>query len=111
MNILGERLKLAREKKELTQIDVRKITGINNKTLSGYENGVSEPDFETAKILADLYEVSFDYLVGRTDNPRGYSLQTDTTTNDQSKKLPEDAQKSIEDFKRYIYEKHGIKPE
>lgn len=63
------RLKEARTKKKLTQIDVMKFTGINNKTLSGYEHGVSEPDFDTLKSLSDLYGVSTDWLLGKTNNP------------------------------------------
>ncbi|TPG86958.1 XRE family transcriptional regulator [Brevibacillus laterosporus] len=49
------------------QTQVKSYTGINNKTLSGYENGVSEPDIETLKTLANLYEVSVDWIVGNTD--------------------------------------------
>ena len=62
--IIAKRLKRSREKKKFTQIDVYSKTGINNKTLSGYENNVSSPDLETLKILADLYEVTADYLLG-----------------------------------------------
>lgn len=64
MSSLGERLREAREKKNLKQIQVMRHTGINNKTLSGYENNVSEPDMETLQILADLYEVKIDYFYG-----------------------------------------------
>lgn len=64
---LRDRLRSARLNKNLLQTQVAKKTGINNKTLSGYERGVSEPDFETLKILADLYEVTTDYLIGKDD--------------------------------------------
>ena len=67
--ILGQRLKDARTRKNLTQIEVKKLTNINNKTLSGYENDVSEPDLETLKILADIYDISIDWLAGMTDDP------------------------------------------
>jgi len=70
MSILGERLKRARERKGLSQIDVFKKININNKTLSRYEAGGSEPDVDNLVKLANLYEVSIDYLVGRTDNPK-----------------------------------------
>lgn len=62
---LGERLRSARENKGFTQVYVKNRTGINNKTISGYENGVSEPDMQTLLILADLYEVTVDWLYGR----------------------------------------------
>lgn len=64
---LGERLRLAREKKELTQVAVFKKIGIHNKTLSGYENNVASPDPESLKDLALLYDVSSDYLLGITN--------------------------------------------
>ena len=68
-NLLGIRLKMAREAKNLTQVQVKSLTNIHNKTLSGYEQGVSEPDIDTLKTLANLYETSIDYLVGNTDEP------------------------------------------
>ncbi|WP_051291306.1 transcriptional repressor LexA [Fictibacillus gelatini] len=69
MSLLGERLKKARENKKLSQMDVSNITNINNKTLSRYEKGGTEPDIKTLKILADLYNVTTDYLTGRIDDP------------------------------------------
>ncbi len=66
---IGIRLRLAREAKRLTQVQVKMLTNIHNKTLSGYEKEVSEPDIRTLRILANLYETSIDYLVGNTDDP------------------------------------------
>lgn len=63
MTTLGERLRLARDKSGLKQTQVKDRTNINNKTLSGYENNVSEPDTATLTTLAELYEVSFRWLL------------------------------------------------
>lgn len=63
MRELGPALRQARERRELTQTQVMAMTGINNKTLSGYENGVSEPDLQTLTILLRLYQVSADQLL------------------------------------------------
>ncbi|AEH47105.1 helix-turn-helix domain-containing protein [Parageobacillus thermoglucosidasius] len=60
---LGERLKLCREKKGLSQKEVAEKIGIKNNTLSNYESGERRPDYETLCKLADLYEVSLDYLI------------------------------------------------
>ena len=65
MKTLGERLRRARDRKGYTQVYVKSKTGINNKTLSGYENNVSEPDLQSIKLLADIYEVTIDWLYGR----------------------------------------------
>ena len=63
MRELGPALRQARERRELTQTQVMAMTGINNKTLSGYENGVSEPDLQTLTTLLRLYQVSADQLL------------------------------------------------
>ncbi len=69
MKGLGFRLKKAREQKNLNQIEVAKKLGISNGTLSGYERDYRDPDTETLFKLADIYDVSVDYLLGRTNNP------------------------------------------
>lgn len=65
MSTLADRLRAARERTGLSQVQVKHRTGINNKTLSGYENGVSEPDSENLSKLADTYGVTVDSLLGR----------------------------------------------
>ncbi len=49
------------------------LTGINNKTLSGYENNVSEPDFNTLVTLFRLYDISFDELMQIRESESKYS--------------------------------------
>lgn len=66
---LGARLKKEREKRNWSQIYVSKKIGITNAVLSNYERGQRDPDTETLAKLAKLYEVSTDYLLGRTDIP------------------------------------------
>lgn len=67
---IGEILKNAREDKGLTQAEVMRITGINRKSLSGYENNVAEPDLHTFAELAKLYSLSADHILGiRSDSP------------------------------------------
>ena len=51
MEELGYALRLARERRGLTQTQVMNLTGINNKTLSGYENNIAEPDLQTLTTL------------------------------------------------------------
>ena len=64
------RLKELRFYKEKTQLQVQMETGIEQALLSKYENGVRVPPTETLIILADYYDVSMDYIMGRTDNPK-----------------------------------------
>ncbi len=58
MKDIGRILKNARENKDYTQKRVMELTGINRKSLSGYENNVAEPDLNTFAILANLYNLS-----------------------------------------------------
>lgn len=81
MSTIGDRLKNARENKMLSQIQVYKDTGIHNKTLSGYERGVSQPDLETIALLANYYDVSIDYLIlengkNKLKNTNYYKIQS-----------------------------------
>ncbi|KAA6475122.1 helix-turn-helix domain-containing protein [Bacillus swezeyi] len=64
MKKLGIRLKEAREKKGLKQIEAAKKLGISNGTLSGYERDYRDPDTETLKKMAKLYDISIDELLG-----------------------------------------------
>lgn len=51
---------------DLRQIDVAKATGIDQKTLSNYETGKTNPDSFAIIKLADFFDVSADYLIGRS---------------------------------------------
>jgi transcriptional regulator with XRE-family HTH domain len=75
VNTLGSRLRKARERKRISQTRVFELIGINNKTLSRYENDGTEPDAKTLKALADLYHVSLDWIYGRNEKERAeYTL-------------------------------------
>lgn len=66
---MHNRLKQLRKAKGYTQIRVQMETGIEQALLSKYENGERIPPTETLLKLADFYNVSTDYLLGRTDKP------------------------------------------
>lgn len=66
----GERIRLLRDKKGYTQKYIASKIGVKNNTLHGYENGLREPPFEILVQLAEIYEVTVDYLLGRSSDPR-----------------------------------------
>lgn len=72
MDNIGALLRKAREKKHITQIEAAKQIGISNGTLSGYERNYRDPDTATLCKLANLYEVSVDYLVTGRDPRKSY---------------------------------------
>jgi transcriptional regulator with XRE-family HTH domain len=61
----GERLADLRGRRSLTQSEVAKLTNISRSRLSLYEINQREPDLATTKQLADFFNVTIDYLVGR----------------------------------------------
>lgn len=67
--ILAKRLKSLRENNGYLQKYVADKIGVRSNTLSGYENGTRSPDPEMIKRLSELYGVTTDFLLGRTDNP------------------------------------------
>lgn len=64
-----ERLKELRKKANLTQKAMGEILGVNQRTYSNYELGDRDMSPETLIKLADFYNVTIDYLLGRTDEP------------------------------------------
>ncbi|MCX7773055.1 MAG: helix-turn-helix domain-containing protein [Clostridia bacterium] len=67
MLTFGERLRMARERAGLTQLDVYKAINLSNKSLSRYENNATTPDPETVRALIELYDVSADFILGLSD--------------------------------------------
>ena len=61
------RIKDLREDRDLRQSDVAKATAIDQRTLSNYETGKTNPDSCALIKLADFFDVSIDYLAGRTN--------------------------------------------
>lgn len=63
------RLKELRLRDKKTQKELAVLLGIDRTTYTKYETEASEPNLETLIALADYFDVSLDYLVGRSDNP------------------------------------------
>ena len=63
-------LKKLRKDKGLTQIALQMATGIEQALLSKFENGERVPPTETLMHLADFYNVSMEYIMCRTENPK-----------------------------------------
>ena len=66
---LADKLKLLRTQRKLTQSHVAKCIKVTPSVISAYENGERTPSVEKLIMLANLYSVSVDYLLG-TNYPR-----------------------------------------
>ena len=78
----GERIKYLREKNGLTQKDIATKLGVEPAAISKYELDMREPNIEAIKKLAILFNVSIDYLLGRT--PDVFVSESDKETLDMS---------------------------
>jgi transcriptional regulator with XRE-family HTH domain len=67
-----ERLKSLRKTKNITQDDLAKILNYGRTAIAGYEGGRNEPAYEVLEKLSKYFDVSIDYLLGKTDNPNTY---------------------------------------
>ena len=61
--MFGEKIKLYRENRKMTQNEVADILGVSSATISKYESGALEPNIESLKRLAELFEISIDELL------------------------------------------------
>ena len=77
MQLLAKRLKELREGRRIYQRELAEILGMSFRGYQNYETGQSEPKLATLIVLADYYQVSIDYLVGRTDAPDFQPVKTE----------------------------------
>lgn len=76
--MFGLRLKELREKGGFTsQNAFAKTFGVAQSTVGNWEAGTREPNLGTLIKIADFFNVTTDYLLGRTDIPTGYVLQNE----------------------------------
>lgn len=65
--LFGERLTQIRKKKKLSQAEVGKLLEIDGDAYGRYERNEVKPSIEMAARIADVFNVSLDYLIGKTD--------------------------------------------
>ncbi len=68
MNKLSTRLKELRTEKNFTLKQIAEILAIPLQTYAGYEHGTREPPIDLLISVCDFYEITADYLIGRTDD-------------------------------------------
>lgn len=106
----AQRLKREREALGWTQQYMAGLLGITNGTISGYERNYREPDIDTLVRIAVLLGTSVDYLVGKSDRKNDGSLASSCLHDSHcpyhvAETLPEEAQRTIEEFIGFIINK------
>ena len=103
----GHILRELREEKDILQVELAKKLNITSQSLSQYELGKRMPDIEMIDRLANFFNVSVDYLLGRTDIKEPIKnivseKQQDYSSNTESINTQDLSPESQEDLKKYI---------
>ncbi|MGN1104355.1 MAG: helix-turn-helix transcriptional regulator [Candidatus Coproplasma sp.] len=67
MILFKERLKELRVERKLSQADLAKELNVSQRSISSWETGFRQPDFETLERIAKFFDVTTDYLLGLGD--------------------------------------------
>ncbi|WP_025727752.1 helix-turn-helix domain-containing protein [Heyndrickxia ginsengihumi] len=100
----GDRLKRLRINKKLTQEELGKIVNVTKVSISGYEKGKRSPDTETLNMLADYFNVTTDYLLGRTDDEKGHYINESTGEYKFTEKDERDIAKRMDQIRKDLME-------
>ena len=103
MAVFGELMAELRQDRGLTQKELCKILSVSTGTISNYENGVHYPDLEKLVQLADYFQVSTDYLLGRREYKKVKQTDQDHYSQDKTintiihslLQLPEDRRQAL----------------
>jgi transcriptional regulator with XRE-family HTH domain len=66
MTNIGDRIAYLRKTKRISQTDLAKSIGASREAIGKYERNEAMPSVETAKKIADIFDVTLDYLVDET---------------------------------------------
>ncbi|KUO75138.1 MAG: transcriptional regulator [Desulfosporosinus sp. BRH_c37] len=108
------RLKMIRELNGISLEQLAENLNVFPTDVAQFETGGKYPDPSALKILADSLNCSVDYLLGRITDPRPYLLESQQGYNtlaahrsdDPMDELPEEARKTLEEFKEFILRKY-----
>lgn len=100
---IGELVAELRQDRGITQKQLGKILSVSTGTISNYENGVHYPDLEKLVQLADFFQVSTDYLLGRREEQAVVQIQGSREPKDEIQadiirslsRLPDDRKRAL----------------
>ena len=108
--MFAKRLKYLREEKKMTQKELAEKLGVSPSAIGMYESDKRNPDTSMLNIMANFFDVSVDYILGRTNirkntieqNEPTIALHSDYEYDD----LPQEAKDEINNFIEYIKVKY-----
>ncbi len=90
------RIKQLRIKSGLTQKQLAEKIGTSKSNVSKYENLILEPNIQTLCLMASIFDVSIEYLIGKNDDHKAISKIEKTVVSAVGELSPEGQQKAIE---------------
>ncbi|NLK94704.1 MAG: helix-turn-helix transcriptional regulator [Clostridiales bacterium] len=107
--MLGDKIKSLRELKRITQTELSEQLDVSPSTVGMWEQNRRTPDAEMLKKISEFFDVSLDYLLGKTTiknysekNQKTVALHSDIDYDD----LPESAKEEINNFIEYVKQKY-----
>lgn len=118
MATFTERLRELRTQNNFSQQDLADKIGVTKQTISQYERGVRKPDMDTLTALCDIFNVSSDYLMGKSDVTvrllnsddirrlnMSYQAQSDLAAHFDGDEFTSEEWEEIEKFKMFVKSK------
>lgn len=109
--MIGKKIKELREIKQITQEELAKYLGVAPQTVYKYEKEINEPDLKTTSKIAEYFNVTTDYLLGRTDIPDMLNepIQIAASMKDglDISDMDDDEKKFINDFVKMVRKKNN----
>jgi len=103
MIMIASRISEIRQQRGLTQADVAKHLKVTQQTYSAYETDKRQMNFETLCMLADFFEVSTDYLLGRQDAIPSFLSEEERVMIAQYRTLGEHAKDTVKNSLAFEY--------
>jgi transcriptional regulator with XRE-family HTH domain len=97
MSEFAERLRLLRESRQLTQVRLAELVGVDPRAYNRWERGTIAPHLDTLVKIADVLQVSLDELVGRTPASGDVRIRNHTLNSlwQQADILPDEEQQAL----------------
>lgn len=87
---IGKKIRDLRREMGITQEELGRMLNVGKSTISQYENNINKPDLDMIKQIADIFNVSVDYLFGRTEIREAvseYVTHSDPSKNNEDQNL------------------------
>lgn len=75
--MVGERIRNLRIDARMTQEELGLKVGVIKQTVSSWEKGISTPNYDILVELSNIFQVSTDFLLGKTDDPKNVKMDLD----------------------------------